>query len=271
MNRYTGPLRGIIFDWAGTMVDYGSRAPVSVFIELFRRYGVELTLAQVRAPMGLEKLDHIRTLLAMPSVAAQWQEQYGHAWTDEDAQAMYRESVALQVETVLRHTDLIPGAVEVAAHCRARGMKIGGTTGYNRPIMEKLLPLASVQGYAPDLSLCPSDVPAGRPAPWMAFRIAEQFGIYPMSAFVKVGDTIVDIAEGLNAGMWTIAVAQSGNEVGLSLSEIQALDSMEIEQRLIPVREKLYRAGAHYVVNTVADVPPIIAAIEARLRDGETA
>lgn len=269
MNYDTKALKGIIFDWAGTMVDYGSLAPVAVFIELFRRYRVEITIPQARAPMGLEKLDHIRTVLAMPPIAEQWQTHYGRAWSDEDAQAMYRDSVALQVETVVQYADLIPGAVAVAAYCRARGMKIGATTGYNRPIMEKLLPLAAAQGYAPDLSLCPSDVSAGRPAPWMAFHIAEQFGIYPMSSFVKVGDTVVDIEEGRNAGMWTIALAQSGNALGLSLTEVNALASDELEARLVPIRESLYGAGAHYVVNTVAEVPELIEAITMRMQAGE--
>jgi phosphonoacetaldehyde hydrolase len=269
MNNDIQLLKGVIFDWAGTMVDYGSRAPVAVFIELFRRYGVDITISQARAPMGLEKLDHIRIVLAMPPIAEQWETRYGRAWTDEDAQAMYRDSVALQVETVLQYADLIPGAVEVADYCRARGMKIGATTGYNRPIMEKLLPLAAAQGYAPDLSLCPSDVSAGRPAPWMAFHIAEQFGIYPMSAFVKIGDTVVDIKEGKNAGMWTIALAQSGNMLGFSLSEVNALAPDALEARLVPIRERLYGAGAHYVVNTIAEIPEILEAITVRMQAGE--
>lgn len=69
----TGQLKAVIFDWAGTMVDYGCFAPVAVFIEVFKRQGIAISTAQARAPMGLEKRDHIRAIAQQPEISAQWQ------------------------------------------------------------------------------------------------------------------------------------------------------------------------------------------------------
>jgi len=125
------------------------------------------------------------------------------------------------------------------------------------------------RGYAPDSAICPSDMPAGRPASWMIYQNAAQLGVYPMPALVKVGDTLPDIEEGLNAGTWTIGLSRSGNELGLTERECRDLKPGALAARLTQIEQRLRQAGAHYVVETIADVPPILDAIEARLRQGE--
>lgn len=266
---YAGPLRAVIFDWAGTTVDYGSYAPVAVFVEVFERRGVAITARQARAPMGLEKRDHIRALAAQPAIAEQWRLVHNRPVTEDDIEAMFRESVARQTACVVDYADLIPGTLEAVAECRRRGLKIGSSTGYSRPILEALLPAAARRGYIPDAAICPSDVPAGRPAPWMAFQNAMQLGVYPMAALVKVGDTIPDIEEGLNAGMWTIGLTRSGNELGLTETEVAALETQALQAQLAEIERRMRQAGAHYVVETIADVPNVLDRIEARLRQGE--
>jgi len=266
---YIGPLQAVIFDWAGTTVDYGSCAPVVVFVEIFRWRGVAITQQQARAPMGLAKKDHIRAIASQPAVAEQWRALQGRDWSEGDIEALYRDSVPLQAECVADYADLIPGALDTVAACRARGLKIGSSTGYSRSIMEALLPAAARRGYAPDCAICPSDVPAGRPAPWMIYQNAAQLGVYPMAALVKVGDTLPDIEEGLNAGTWTIGLSRSGNELGLTERESRELASGVLAARLAQIEQRLRQAGAHYVAATIADVPPILDAIEARLRQGE--
>lgn len=266
---YAGPLRAVIFDWAGTTVDYGSCAPVAVFVEIFRRRGVAITPQQARAPMGLEKKDHIRAIAAQPTVAEQWRALQRRDWLEADIEALYRESVPLQAECVADYADLIPGTLATVAACRARGLKIGSSTGYSRQIMDALLPAAARRGYTPDSTICPSDVPAGRPAPWMIYQNASQLGVYPMAALVKVGDTLPDIEEGLNAGTWTIGLSKSGNQLGLTEIECRDLAPEALAARLAQIEQQLRQAGAHYVIETIADVPPILDAIEARLRQGE--
>jgi phosphonoacetaldehyde hydrolase len=267
--RYKGPLKAVTLDWAGTTVDYGCFAPTSVFIEVFRRRGIEISMEQARGPMGAHKRDHIAAIAGMEEVAKRWREQLGRPCNDEDIDAMYREFIPLQLECLADHADLIPGAIEAVAEFRRRGLKIGSTTGYNAEMMAALIPEARRRGYEPDSSVSVSDVPAGRPYPWMCFQTAINLQVYPMEAHVKVGDTVPDIEEGLNAGMWTVGVAKTGNEMGLTLAQVEELAPDVREARLARAYEKLYRAGAHYVVDGIGDVPALLDEIDGRLARGE--
>jgi len=242
---YQGPLKAVIFDWAGTVVDYGSRAPVLAMVELFRRHGIPITPEQARRPMGLHKRDHIAELLRQLEI-------------DADLEALYTEFVPIQIDMLSQHSDLIPGVLGTVAELRRRGMKIGATTGYTTEMMQVLEPAARRQGFWPDASVAADQVPAGRPAPWMCLQVAMQLGVYPMAACVKVGDTPADIAEGLNAGMWTVGVTRTGNEVGLSLQEITGLPAETLAEVLSGAAERLTSAGAHGVIESVADLPAVV-------------
>jgi phosphonoacetaldehyde hydrolase len=170
---------------------------------------------------------------------------------------------------IARHADVIPGVPETLDALRQHGMVIGSTTGYTREMMASLLPLAAAAGFAPDSTVCADEVPAGRPAPWMAITAAMQMGVYPMEACVKVGDTLVDIAEGLNAGMWTVGITKTGNELGLSRAEVDALAPGELAARLKAASERLSQAGAHFVIEGVGNLPAIVSEIRGRLGRGE--
>jgi phosphonoacetaldehyde hydrolase len=158
---------------------------------------------------------------------------------------------------------------EVVKELRAREIKVANTTGFDRAMIKNLIPLAAQGGYSPDLWVCPDEVGAGRPAPWMAFHAARQLNVYPMSTFVKVGDTPADVAEGHAAGMWVVSVVRSGNEVGLSEAELAALTASEREQRVSTARARLATCGPHYLIDSVADLLPIIDEISARIARGE--
>jgi len=267
--RYQGPVRAVICDWAGTVVDYGSTAPVDAFIELFRRHGVTVTAEQARRPMGSHKKDHVRLILAMEPVAQQWQQRSGRTASTEDVEALFREFIPLQAEVIGRHADVIPGVAQTVASLRQRGIVFGATTGYTRAMMPSLLAQAAAAGFSPESNVCADEVPAGRPAPWMAIMSAMRLGVYPMQACVKVGDTVVDIAEGLNAGMWTVGITKTGNELGLSEDEVEALPAAELASLLKTASERLLQAGAHFVIPEVAQLPAVITEIDARLAGGE--
>ncbi len=262
-------LRAVIFDWAGTTVDYGCMAPAIVFREVFARQNVEITLAEAREPMGLAKRDHIRMITGMPRVVARWLAAHGRPPDEDDVAVMYAAFAPLQIAALADYATLIPGTLETVAACRERGFKIGSTTGYNQAMMDVLLPEAARHGYTPDACVTPDDVAAGRPAPWMALLNASKLDVYPMAAIVKIGDTLPDIAEGLNAGMWTIGLTQSGNQLGLNQTEAEALMPEDLTTRLDVITQHMIEAGAHYTAATIADVPAILDQIEARLRDGE--
>jgi phosphonoacetaldehyde hydrolase len=262
-------LRAVIFDWAGTLADYGSCAPAGVFVALFQRWRVPITIAQARGPMGIHKRDHVAAVLRMPEVAALWQQEYGRPSNDGDVEAMYQDLIPLQLDCLPQYAALIPGVLDAVQACRARGLKIGTTTGYNREMLNVLLDAARAQGFEPDCAVSADEVPAGRPHPYMCYRCAIELEVYPLEACVKAGDTPPDIDEGRNAGMWTVAVAKTGNELGLTEQEVAALPADELRERLEGAYARLRNAGAHYVVDAVADVPALLDEIEARLARGE--
>jgi len=267
--RYRGPVKLVILDWAGTTMDYGCYAPAVVFVEVYKRNGVEISMEEAREPMGAHKLVHIRKISQIPAVARRWQGVHGRPCTEDDVQKMFAEFVPLQLDCLAQYADLIPGTLEVVAELRKWGVKIGSTTGYTGEMMGLLLKEAARRGYAPDSTVCATDVPAGRPEPWMCLRNAEHLGVYPMEACVKIGDTLPDVEEGLNAGMWTIGLAKSGNELGLNEKEIAALPADQLQARLDRTYQRMAAAGAHYVVDTIADVLPVIDRIQERIASGE--
>lgn len=266
---YTGPLQGIILDWSGTTIDYGCYAPAIVFVEVFKDFGIPITIDEARGPMGTYKRDHIAMLTQLPSVINRWQEVYKRVPNDDDVQAIYEAFIPRQIEVITQYADLIPGVQETIEACHQRGLKIGSCTGYTRVMMERLAPEVAKRGYAPDAFVCPDDVLGGRPAPWMALQNAMLLNIYPMEALVKIGDTVFDIEEGLNAGMWTIGLRKTGNEIGLNESEINELPPAELSSRLAAVSQKFLRVGAHYVVDGLADILPVLNQIEGHLLRGE--
>ncbi len=259
----------VIFDWAGTIVDFGCFAPTVSIVETFAQRGVQLTLAQARGPMGLEKREHIRQLLADPGIAGLWKAANGADPGAQDVDSLYEELEPRLVVSVKRHSELVPGTKELAEELRSWGIRIGSTTGYQRPLMEILTAEAAHQGFMADTVVCPSDVPAGRPYPWMCFLNAIKLQTYPPRRIVKIGDTQADVVEGLNAGMWSVGVTLSGNEVGLSQSDADRLGAEDRAARVQEAERRLRDSGAHYVTESVASCREVLARIEERIIRGE--
>ncbi len=266
---YTGKLQGVVLDWSGTTLDYGCFAPTVVFVQLFKEQGVEISMEQARRPMGAYKRDHIAAIMAMPEVAVKWESAHGHLPDDTDVQMLYELFIPRQIDTIVDYADLIPDVKNTIDEFHDLGLKIGSCTGYTRAMMEPLLPEAKKRGYDPDCVVCPDEVAGGRPAPWMCYQNAMKLGIYPMEALVKIGDTLVDIAEGLNADMWTIGLAKTGNELGLTESEVNQLPAEALQAQLAPIYRKMSEAGAHYVVDSLSDTLPVLDHINERLARGE--
>ncbi|MDA1016792.1 MAG: phosphonoacetaldehyde hydrolase [Planctomycetota bacterium] len=258
-------LKAVVLDWAGTTTDFGSRAPAIVFQEIFRRTGIEITPEQARGPMGMAKRDHIAAITKLPDVHDRWLARFGGEASDSDVDRMYAEFLPLQKETLAQHSDVIPGVAAVIDECRQRGLKIGSSTGYTHDLMEVVLPIAAAQGYRPDCVICSDDVHQGRPAPWMLLEATKQLDVYPPSSVVKVDDTGVGIEAGRNAGTWTIGISTSGNGVGLSILELKALTAEARQSCIDAAAAKLRQAGAHFVIESVADMIPILEAIESRM------
>jgi phosphonoacetaldehyde hydrolase len=262
-------VRAVIFDISGTTMDFGSRAPVTAFVELFASRGVTITEGEARRPMGLHKRDHVRALLSDPAISARWAAVHGAPPGEPVLEELYAGFGEIQIRAIRRHLDVIPGATEVCAMLRARGIRIGSTTGFESSMLADIIPAAAAQGYAPDCWMTPDRCGGGRPAPWMMFEAARALGVYPLSRIVKVGDTPADIEEARNAGAWAVTVAVSGNAVGLSREEWIALPAAAQFERLEAARSSFLARGAHAVIDTIAGLEPALEAIELRIARGE--
>jgi len=164
------PVKAVVFDWAGTMIDFGCMAPVRALIDVFAREGLALSDPEARRDMGKAKLDHLRAILADEGVAARWLALKGVASTEADVARLYAVLEPVMKAAAAKSSLLIPGAAQAAADLRALGVKIGSGTGYTREMMADILPSAAQQGYAPDVVVCAGETPSGRPAPLMTWK-----------------------------------------------------------------------------------------------------
>ena len=253
-------LKAVVFDWAGTMIDFGSFAPMGVFVEAFRRFGIEATIAEARAPMGMPKWDHIDAMLKAPRLAAEWARVHGAAPTAADVTRVYEVFVPMNEEVVADYATLVPGATETLDWLAERGVKVGSTTGYTRSIMERVAPVAAAQGYRPLNLVCADDLPEGRPGPLGMYQCFIDLRVHPPAAVLKVDDTPPGIAEGVAAGCPTVGVALSGNIAGLTPEDLAALPGAKVDAIRDRATAILREAGATHVIDTVADLPRLIAA-----------
>ncbi|HET7884147.1 MAG TPA: phosphonoacetaldehyde hydrolase [Acetobacteraceae bacterium] len=260
-------IQAAVLDWAGTVVDHGSRAPMGAFVRAFAQFGVTVSIADARGPMGMAKWDHIRAVGQAPSVAAAWRTRHGRDFSEGDVDAIFQVFEPMNIAAVRDHADIIPGATVAIDSLRARGIRIAGTTGYTRPIMDVVEPIAAAAGYAPELTVCAGDLPAGRPTPLMMWYAMAKLGVWPAASVVKVDDTAPGIGEGRAAGTWTVGIALTGNAVGLSAEELAALS--DAERTRLRQKAAAELRDADMVIDSIADLPAAIEALDARLAAGE--
>lgn len=262
-------LRAAILDWAGTVIDHGSCAPMGAFVRAFAQFGVTIAIADARGPMGMAKWDHIRAVGHAPAVAAAWRAAHGRDFSEADVQAIFEVFEPMNVAAVRDHADLIPGALAAIAALRARGLRIAATTGYTRPILDVVAPLAAASGYTPEFTVCAGDLPAGRPSPLMMWYAMAKLGVWPAETVVKVDDTAPGIGEGVAAGTWTVGLALTGNAAGLSAGELAALPEADRVPLRAAATAELRAAGADLVIDSIATLPDAVAMLEQRLASGE--
>jgi phosphonoacetaldehyde hydrolase len=263
-------LTAVVFDWAGTLVDHGSRAPIAALQDVFAGAGVPVTTAEARLSMGIAKKDHIRAILGLSRVAAAWKELRGADPGEADVELLYAEFLPKQLTCLGSYSKLIDGVTDVAGTLKSRGVKIGSTTGYTRPMLDFLLMRARDQGFVPDCAVSPEDVPGGgRPGPWMCYLNAIRLEVGPMWSTIKIGDTPSDIEEGQNAGMWTVGVTRTGNEAGLTEGEWTAATPAQRGEIVAGAEKRLVAAGAHYLVESVGNAMDVIERISVRIANGD--
>ncbi|HGM5579389.1 TPA: phosphonoacetaldehyde hydrolase [Pseudomonas putida] len=269
--NYSNPthLQAAILDWAGTVVDFGSFAPTQIFVEAFAEFDVEVSIEEARGPMGMGKWDHIRTLCDVPQIAERYRKVFGRTPSDEDVTAIYERFMPLQIEKIAVHSALIPGALDTLTGLRKDGLKIGSCSGYPKVVMDKVVELAARNGYVADHVVATDETPNGRPWPAQALANVIALGIDDVAACVKVDDTVPGILEGRRAGMWTVALVCSGNALGLTWEQYQALDADKLEQERQRIHALFEGSRPHYLIDTINELPQVVADINRRLAKGE--
>ncbi len=248
----------VVLDWAGTVVDFGCQAPMNALREAFARHGVRISDAQARRDMGKAKEDHVRAMLANPEVANAWLAAGGAPPGEADVAALMSDLAPLMRDQAARAAHLIAGAKTTIDELRRQGLKIASSTGYTRDMMQPVLREAARQGYVPDHLLCSGETPTGRPTPLMIYRACADLGVWPLDRVVKVDDTEAGVAEGRNAGCFTVGLAASGNSIGLTAEALAALPAEDRAQRLAFARKSLLAAGADVVIDSIADLISVI-------------
>lgn len=264
-----GKTQAVILDWAGTVVDFGSFAPTQIFVEAFAEFDVQVSIEEARGPMGMGKWDHIRTLCDMPAISERYAKAFGRAPTDDDVTAIYNRFMPLQIEKIATHSALIPGALETINGLRAQGLKIGSCSGYPAVVMAKVVELAKQNGYVADHVVATDEVPNGRPYPAQALANVIALGISDVASCVKVDDTVPGILEGRSAGMWTVALVCSGNALGLTYAQFQAMKADDLARERARIHALFEGSRPHYLIDTINDLPPVLADIDRRLAAGE--
>jgi phosphonoacetaldehyde hydrolase len=257
----------VVFDLAGTVVDFGSRAPAGAFCELFRRHGVFASEDEARVPMGMHKRDHIKEMLGMPSIASQWRRKHRREWSSVDVDSLFEEFIPLQLEALPRFADAIPGAAKAIDALRTMGIKVAATTGYNRPMTTLLVDILAKRGISFDFTCSAAEVSAGRPRPWMIYHCMEALDVFPPSSVVNIGDTLSDVRAGVNAGVWSAGVTVTGNMFGMSMEQAGALPTDKIASMHKTALETMLSTGADLVMESVAALPQMIEVVEDNLME----
>ena len=262
-------IEGVIFDWAGTTVDFGCFAPVRAFLEVFREAGVEANIDEARAPMGLLKRDHIRAMLNTPQLRNRWEVAQGRPFRETDVDDLYARFEPVLFDSLPEFTDPLPGVAATAKAIREKGVKIGSTTGYTDAMMEIVTTGARAKGYAPDFWITPDSVAScGRPYPYMIFRNMEALRLKRSWSVVKIGDTLADIQEGSAAGVWSVSVAIGSSQMGLSQEEFSALAESEKIQATVTAERVFLAAGADFVIPSISELPALLDKIDDLIQQG---
>lgn len=267
---YRGPLQAAILDWSGTTADNFVIAPAYAFVKVFQEFKVPITMEEARSIMGLHKKLHIRGLLQNPDISARWEKIKGRKPDMEnDTNEMFQVFNGIQIQCLPEYSKLIPGTAETVHTLRRQfHLKIGGTTGFTRDMVNVLAAEAKKQGYAPDTEVAADEVSMPRPYPYMVFTNMMKLGMLITSSILKVDDTVSGIGEGLNAGTWTCGLSHTSNYMNINKIN-HGLSKSEFETRGQRSREILLASGAHYVVPDITHLPSVVQDINRRLSNGE--
>lgn len=226
MARYNGPIRLVILDIAGTVCDgpqdlrhlypnddgLAVKGPVIVFEAMFRKHGMEVDWATIRRPMGKFKKEHLREILQIPEVSAQFAAVHKRPWGEGDVDSMF-DMFRPEMARVAATEDLIrpfEGVREAIDEMRAAGILVGCDTGYSKEACSAIYEaLEKKHGVRFDV-VADSENVRGRPTPFLVYDCMYKANVYPPAAVVKADDIKAGVQEGANSGAWTVGLYSTG-------------------------------------------------------------
>jgi phosphonoacetaldehyde hydrolase len=269
MKPHINKIKAIVFDWAGTTIDYGCRAPLAVFLELFHKKGIPITVEEASKPMGMLKIDHIRELFKYPRIRAEYIKKHGKEPDENTINEYYKDFEPALFKILPNYTEPLPGVIETIEKLRDQGLKIGSTTGYTREMMAIILPFAEKKGYKPDFMITSTDVKQGRPYPWMMYHNAMNLGVFPMDHILKIGDTVADVSEAKNSGAWAAGIIEGSSLLGFTQEEYEKeLKNSNVVQKKKEVIKTYYDNYADYVIKNFKEIPDLVEEINTKLNSG---
>ncbi len=261
-------IQAVIFDWAGTTIDYGSRAPIVAFQKAFDNVGIQITEAEIRQDMGLDKYTHIHKIINLPAVQNDWQARFQVLPSNDDCDRIYHDFKSILLASLPDFAQLKPGMAAVISYLNDHHIAYGTTSGYDAEMLAMVLPIAAKQGYQPAVNVTSEQTNGiGRPAPAMLELASDKLEITDPSTVMKVGDSINDILEGQNADAISVGIVDGSNLMGLSQSEFDAQSASEQAALRTKVACEYEKVGADYVLQSMAELPALIDSINQPVTD----
>lgn len=192
----------VVLDMAGTTIDDGQQV-YRVLAETAAAHGATPTPEEIARWHGAAKHEALRALLTPPGGTPPHEDRLHTVVAD------FR--VRLTAAYAAAPPTPLPGVSEALADLRAAGIKVALNTGFDRDIVDSLLNALGWQGDSvADAVVCGSDVPTGRPAPFMIFKAMERLGVTDVARVLVAGDTPRDLEAGTNAGAAFVVGVLSG-------------------------------------------------------------
>jgi phosphonoacetaldehyde hydrolase len=255
-------IKAVIFDIAGTLADHGCCAPVIAFQDVLKSVDIELASDIIREDMGLAKAKHIEKILLKNNLNPDL-----GTGLEELFYKRIRE-VALDPFFTASTIGFDP-MYHLLENLRKKGIKLASSTGYPTALGQQIIERGHMGDYI--------DIVCGheygtRPTPWLIYRAMRELDVYPAYKCVKVGDTVADIEAGVNAGVWTVGVIETGNLFGVNATELEDIKQnwpQEYIDKKYEAMEKFRIAGADYTVNNLTELEEVLNNIEYCIDTGE--
>ncbi|HHS89409.1 MAG TPA: phosphonoacetaldehyde hydrolase, partial [Rhodobacteraceae bacterium] len=214
---------------------------------------------------------HIKALTEDPVIAERWKSVKGKYPDQSDVDEMFKDFVPAQLDCLRNYTTLLPGVKDVCIDLQKQGIKLGASTGFTRAMVDVLHEDCQKQGLKLDATVAGDEVEHGaRPKPHMVFRNMDLLDIDDVRSVVKCDDTTSGVGEALNAGCWGVGLVRYSNYMNINTLEEEAtLSEADMARRIAHTRHLLEQSGAHYVIDSLVELPAVIEDINARLARGE--